>query len=220
VVQVGSDLVIVTTSGEAVLTLCGSPLICEAPAWTAEGDAVAVSRRSESGNADIWRIALAGGAETNLTQTLPSSESFPSWSPDGSRIAYYHDEDNQLVVANADGSSPVRLFGPIASGDLAWLPDNSSVAVRGTLDGETGILRVPLQGTPTLIAPIAPRAVAANQIRWSPSAERLAYVAHDGLTTAGHTMVFVTRSDGADRQPISRFGQTALNVAWLPTGER
>jgi Tol biopolymer transport system component len=155
------------------------------------------------------------GAETNLTTTAPASETNPAWSPDGASIAFYQDEDLQLIVAEADGSQPRRLFAPIIPDDPVWQPSGEALAVRGTLGDELGIIRVPLSGVPSLITPAGERPEAAAGIQWSPSGDRLAF-----LTTATGEprlpAVISIRRDGSDRRQVSRPGNAAARPAWIP----
>jgi Tol biopolymer transport system component len=73
---------------------------------------------------DIWAMNPDGSGQTNLTNTLEGNEQSPTWSPDGTRIAYVEGEIgfNRLMVMNADGTgqvvvteTPAYQFGPTFS---------------------------------------------------------------------------------------------------------
>ena len=69
----------------------------------------------------------ANGANLiNLTQHLKSDRS-PSWSPDGTRIAFSSDRDGdyEIYVMNADGTHPIQLTDDPWASDFgpAWSPD-------------------------------------------------------------------------------------------------
>jgi dipeptidyl aminopeptidase/acylaminoacyl peptidase len=207
-------IVVVALDGRVERTICRPPVICTDPAWAPDGEALAVSRSTGGGKPDVWRISLDGGAEINLTGTASETETNPAWSPDGASIGYYQDEDLQLLVANADGSEPRRLFAPISRGDPAWLPSGGALAARGTLDGAPGLVRIPLNGVPSRITPAGERPVDGGQIRWSPSGDRLAYVAQVGAQ--GNPAVISIRADGGDRRQLSASGNAAAHPAWIP----
>jgi hypothetical protein len=211
---VEEGIVVVTLDGQVQQTICEPPALCGEPAWTPDGGALAVSRSTAGGKPDIWRVLLGGGAETNLTGTLPASETNAAWSPDGASIAYYQDEDLQLIVADADGGEPRRLFAPISRGPLAWTPTGAALAARGTIDGVLGIVRVPVSGVPDLLTPPGDRPVDAGPIHWSPSGDRLVYVAiGEGQSDPA---VISIRADGGDRRQLSRPGNAAAQPAWIP----
>ena len=210
-------VVVMALDGRVRRTICGPPGICGIPAWTPDGEAVVISRSMAGGKPDVWRVSLIDGGETNLTGTAPASETNPAWSPDGSFIAYYQDEDRQLIVANADGSEPRRLFAPISPDDPGWQPAGGALAVRGTLDDELGVVRVPLSGMPSLVTPSGERPQDAAGIQWSPSGDRLVFLASAAGEPA-YPMVVSIRADGSDRLTVSRPGTTAAHPAWMPPG--
>ena len=59
---------------------------------------------------EIYRITLEGLEVTRLTDH-PGSDAFPTWSPDGRRLAFVSDRDgnDNIYIMNADGSGVVRL---------------------------------------------------------------------------------------------------------------
>ena len=211
---VDQAVVVITLDGRVHRTICGPPAICGIPAWTPDGEAVAITRTMAGGKPDIWRVSLADGGETNLTRTAPASETNPAWSPDGASIAYYQDEDLQLVVADADGGEPRRLFAPISPGDPAWQASGEALAARGTLDGELGIIRVPLSGVPSLVTPSGERPEETAGIQWSPSGDRLAFLTTP-IGEPSHPAVVSIRADGGDRRQVSRPGNAAAHPAWI-----
>ena len=83
----------------------------------------------------------------------------PSWSPDGSRIAFTHTDgpmDSDVFVMDADGSNTVRLTDG-ADGDTnlnpVWSPDGSRIAYQAGVTGGPGPLRLidPDGGNPRLL---------------------------------------------------------------------
>jgi tricorn protease len=78
---------------------------------------------------DIWLVAKAGGAAVRLSSPL-GEESFPRFSPDGSRLAYSADYDGNtdVYVVPTAGGTPVRLtYHPMADRVIGWHPDGKRV---------------------------------------------------------------------------------------------
>jgi Tol biopolymer transport system component len=83
----------------------------------------------------------------------------PSWSPDGSRIAFTHTDgpmDSDIFVMDADGSNIARLTDG-ADGttnlDPVWSPDGTRIAYQAGVTGGPGPLRLidPDGGNPVLL---------------------------------------------------------------------
>ncbi len=78
---------------------------------------------------DIWVVPRAGGAAVRLTSS-PGEESFPRFSPDGTKIAYSasYDGNVDVFVVPAAGGEPSRLtHHPMADRVIGWTPDGQRV---------------------------------------------------------------------------------------------
>ncbi len=102
------------------------------PAWSPDGRTIAYWHGSTTGDdggprdAEIYTIPVAGGSPTRLTHDN-TNDIEPAWSPDSSKIAYFHAGD--LWVMNADGSS--KYLAHVGSGGHwapAWSPDGTEIA--------------------------------------------------------------------------------------------
>jgi Tol biopolymer transport system component len=93
------------------------------------GGAISLSGRIVFDNHDdVWIINADG---TDLTQLTDSAahDFDPSWSPDGSRIAFRSERsgDPEIWIMNADGSDQHRLAAGLSP---AWSPDGSKIAYQ------------------------------------------------------------------------------------------
>src|SRR5690606_28831449 len=84
-----------------------------------------------SGSTDIFIANIDGSNEVNLTNNPGVDDSYPQWSPDGSKIAYrvgpFASAD--LYAMDADGSNIQQLTN--ATGyerNPIWSPDGSKIA--------------------------------------------------------------------------------------------
>src|SRR5919106_706278 len=103
-----------------------------------------------SSGGGIYLVNNDGGGLARLTQG-----EFPSFSPNGTRIAFTR--DSHIYVMAADGTGISRLTDQArASGGLAWSPDGTRIAFVGTRDGEQGLIIVNSDGggTPRFVEEI------------------------------------------------------------------
>jgi TolB protein len=71
-----------------------------------------------------------GGNPVNLTRESLSSEAFPQWSPDGSRIAYNSNlsGNQQIHIMNADGANRLQKTNEaLMLSDARWSPDGGHI---------------------------------------------------------------------------------------------
>jgi Tol biopolymer transport system component len=80
---------------------------------------------------DLFRFDLGSDGYANLTQRTTSNETQPSWSNDGTRIAYKLLTDGQFImIGSADGGDPTPVYRhPTARiSDIRWSPDDTQLS--------------------------------------------------------------------------------------------
>jgi tricorn protease len=78
---------------------------------------------------DIWLVPKAGGTAVRLSSPL-GEESFPRFSPDGTKLAYSaeYDGNTDVYVTAVSGGAPTRLtFHPMVDRVVDWTPDGTRV---------------------------------------------------------------------------------------------
>lgn len=107
---------------------------------------------------DLWVAPVAGGKPRQLT-TYVGDESQPSFSPDGSKIAYtaQYDGNNDIYVIDAAGGEPVRLtFHPGWEEVVGWSSNDQVVIRTGEYHphGTYELFNVPVAGGEPVKLPV------------------------------------------------------------------
>lgn len=82
---------------------------------------------------EIFSLPAEHGVVRNLTRSSGVAERYPSWSPDGTRIAYFSDRSGEyeLTIRPADGSGPEEVLTGLGPGYRyapMWSPDSTMIA--------------------------------------------------------------------------------------------
>jgi tricorn protease len=82
---------------------------------------------------EIVTVPVEKGDPRNVTNTPGAHERYPSWSPDGTKLAYFSDASGEymLHIAPQDGRGDVKTFAPGGAGYyelLDWSPDGKRLA--------------------------------------------------------------------------------------------
>ena len=120
------------------------------PSMSPDGRRIALWRRVD-GNTDVWLLELARGVRSRFTVDA-SSDNYPIWSPDGSRIVFHSNRktgvfDLYQKPASGAGSEELLLESPLPKTPLDWSSDGRFLLYRIS-DPKTGInlWALPLEG--------------------------------------------------------------------------
>ena len=132
----GSRLVFSVEAGLTIVDADGAnPTTLDLPGaawatWKPDGTQLAFARYDDAAlNWEIYVADVDGGGVVNLTNH-PDEDIQPSWSPDGSRIAWRTNRNGiaEIHTMHPDGSTVVNLSNGVASGDPDWAPDGARIA--------------------------------------------------------------------------------------------
>ena len=186
------------------------------------------------GNAEIFLLE-ASGKKYNLTQR-PADDRFPSWSPDGKRIAFFSDGEGtpgqrEMFLMNVDGSGLRQLtHTPAGEGWLSsiiWSPDGSRLALAH-LSGVTGqsqqgvsFQEAQLYLVETVDGATTPldndqRHGLPGEAVWSPDGSRIAFTR--GLESGGEELRVVQLGRPGSVK-LAGISERFAGLAWSPDGK-
>lgn len=189
------------------------------PAVSPDGRQIAfVSTRD--GNADLFVVPAAGGAERPLTRT-PEPEGRPEWSADGSRLVYGVAAGETTRLFSVDvASGASRQIGSVNARGAAVSPDLTRVAyTAGTWQASRlGVARI--DGSAEQFLTTAEQ----SSIAWNPRFSRDGReVAFTGQDASRQLHVFVVSLAGGDFRQLTKFTAEegrAQVPAWSFDGQR
>ncbi|MAF12776.1 hypothetical protein CMK11_20185 [Candidatus Poribacteria bacterium] len=213
------DIFVMAADGSNVVNPTETTGIHEgAPRWSPDHSKIVfhASSGDPSGWGEIWVMDAVGGDRQQLTTSGVNYT--PSWSPDGSQIAYGHKVDgtSDVWVMDGDGGNAYNLTqhgtGNVQYSD--WSPDGAWIVYATNADGLGGIgddaLRVArVDGT---INNGVGNTSQAGYPRYSPDGTEIAYY------VAGAGIFAAPPSGGAPRAILAASGDYPVQATWRPDG--
>ncbi len=197
-------------------------VITAAPPAAVTGRIAFASERDEVFNLDIYVINADGSGVTRLTTSI-ATDNGPTWSPDGSRIAFTstRDGDNEIYLMNADGSGQTRLTTHLAFDvSPAWSPDGSRIAFASDRDSITpGNLDIYVfNADGSGLTRLTTNSATDEGPAWSPDGSRIAFSStRDGVR---NHEIYVMNADGSGQTRLTTNDLNDLDPAWSPDGSR
>ena len=159
--------------------------------------------------------------------TLPGKETGPTFSPDGTHVAFAWNEGSgaghlfDLYVKSLGSERLLRLtHQPSRWISPAWSPDGSAIAFVRQIEQHAGIFVIPaLGGSERSIVSSGLTVGGVIQISWSPDGRELAYSAYG---EAGAPHIFVISLQNLNTRPLSPAPEcvAAVEPAFSPDGKQ
>ena len=145
------DIFVMDADGGNQQNLTNNPFDERYPSWSPHGKRIVFSSRRDGHFRSRWVITSEiyvmdanGGNQHRLTENL-KNDRYPSWSPDGERIAFAADRKGDFVnfeiyVMDADGGNQHRLTeNRHKDSSPSWSPDGKRIVFTSKRDGNSEI---------------------------------------------------------------------------------
>jgi Tol biopolymer transport system component len=233
------EIFVMATDGSRLANLTNCWADDVAPVWSPDGRHIAfVSLRDTltgkwgMGTSSIYIIdfdpvaGVSRGEARRLTDD-GGSDGWPTWSPDGQRIAFHSDRggDWDIWVINVDGTGLTNLTRQPGDDQYAdWSPDGKKIAFTSSRSGNQDIwvMSVPGpqaggDGRGTDLVNLTNAKGRDRYPMWSPDGTRLTF----NTNRDGDYEVYMMKADGSNQRNISDSPKSTEGLAdWSPDGQR
>jgi dipeptidyl aminopeptidase/acylaminoacyl peptidase len=193
--------------------------------WNANGDQVAYIRSTDDPTVTDLYVMNADGTGARPVVTGIKFGSYPSWSPDGSKIAY-NENLGTIWTVNADGSNKQVLIGEDPNGtefgtSPQWSPDGTKIAFSkiiaqnvnctGGVDAQLYLMNT----SGGNLEQLTNDPCSSYEPTWSPDGQRIAYTTDRGFDEEIWVM---DAQPGAQQQQLTDAIGNDSSPSWSPDG--
>ena len=222
------EIYVMDADGDNQLNLTNDANDDRSPSWSPDGKRIVFSSNRDmdrglaAHNIEIYVMDADGGNLQRLTNNL-TEDQYPSWSPDGKRIAFSARRDGhfenefgityEIYVMDADGGNEQRLTQNRKNDwHSSWSPDGKRIAFMADRKGDVvnwDIYAIDADGGNE-------QNLTANRVydsspSWSPDSKRIAFFS----LRDGNTEIYVMDANGENQQNLTNNPHSDASPAWL-----
>jgi Tol biopolymer transport system component len=170
---------------------------------------------ARDGQHEIYTMNANGTAQVNISNNA-ATDTGPSWSPDGTKIAFQSNRDggaSEIYVMNSDGSNQTRLtFSSVGGAERpAWSPDGTKIAFVGLVtNSTTGIFVMNVDGTGRTL--LTNNASSTSAPAWSPDGTKIAFERGNEI--------YVMNADGSGQTQLTNNTVSDQGPSFSPDGTK
>jgi TolB protein len=167
------------------------------------------------GNKEVYRCDFDGYNPVRVTHTDALTLS-PSWSPDGSSIAFvsYENDRPEIFIQPLTGKRTLISGRPGINITPAWVPKTSYLAATLSLEGDEEIYLLTRSGE--LVKRLTKNWGIDVSPTFSPDGKKMAFVSK----RSGTPQIHIQDIDGGNSHRITYDGRYNTQPAWSPAGDR
>ena len=205
----GSDRQLLTTRGFG-------------PTWNAAGTKVVFhAQTGVDDHNEIFVVNADGSGRTQLTfNSVAPGLTFPSWSPDGSKIVFQNNFDGKIYVMNSDGTNAAALTSSGFDALASWSPDGSKIAFSSWRDNFAAPEIYVMNADGTNQTRLTNNLVPDYDPSWSPDGSKIAF-SHEASNSGGWADVYVMNANGTGATNLTNTANLGeSSTVWSPDGTK
>ena len=189
--------------------------------WSPDSTQLVVAGSINVGPFSLFIVDLDDMESRTITDT-PLWGLTPSWSPDGTQIAYMlvadiTGEQHGVYVTNVDGSGTTRLtYDEPAASALVWSPDGLKIAFTPATGRGVDVLSLHEGGADRVSVTDDAAGEGSSQPAWSPDSQSITFTSY---IYGGNQEIYSVYTNGTGLRKITNHQAWDREPAWSPAGE-